>query len=146
MTRPPPAPTLASLPRDNVGSNHMCKILAGAVPGGAGQLGQQHPLGLRRRLRKTPRQDRHPPPAAGQISTSSTISILSTWCIYYCFCHNTRDLGASSVTNVAVISQIHGCMKKSGKGFILNKKIRQLNSLRSKTTKKGVGMTELVIW
>ena len=49
------------------------------------------------------------------------------------------------MTNVAVISQIHGCMKKSGKGFILNKKIRQLNSLRSKTTKKGVGMTELVI-
>jgi len=39
--------------------------VSGAVPGGAGELGEQHPLGVRRRLRQAPRQNRHAAPAAG---------------------------------------------------------------------------------
>ena len=38
---------------------------AGPLPGGAGELGEFDPLGVRRRLRQASRQDGHAAPPAG---------------------------------------------------------------------------------
>ena len=51
-------------------SNSLLSLPLGAVPGGAGELGELDPLRVRGGLRAAPRQDGHaPPPPGGHLPT-----------------------------------------------------------------------------